>query len=91
MNIMCNTKLVVVLAFYMFVALNPPNSNWQVYGQMNGINDSAISDTDLVFAAISNMSAGTAYNNTRIMENTSGMIDDAFDAIKDTFKSLFGK
>lgn len=30
-------------------------------------------------------------NNTGIMKNTSGIIDDAFDALKDTFGSFFGK
>lgn len=29
-------------------------------------------------------------NNTDIMQNTSGMIDDAFDALKDSFGSFFG-
>ena len=29
-------------------------------------------------------------NNTNIMQNTSGMIDDAFDALKDSFGSFFG-
>ena len=37
------------------------------------------------------MSTGTSSNDTRIMENTSGMIDDAFDALKDSFGSFFGK
>lgn len=30
-------------------------------------------------------------NGTGIMHNTSGMIDDAFDALKDSFGSFFGK
>ena len=29
-------------------------------------------------------------NNTQIMQNTSGMIDDAFDALKDSFATFFG-
>ena len=29
-------------------------------------------------------------NSTNIMQNTSGMIDDAFDALKDSFGSFFG-
>ena len=28
-------------------------------------------------------------NNTNIMQNTSGMIDDAFDTLKDSFGSFF--
>ena len=37
-----------------------------------------------------NVSNGTS-NSTGIMRNTTGMIDDAFDALKDTFGSFFGK
>jgi hypothetical protein len=29
-------------------------------------------------------------NTTKIMQNTTGMIDDAFDALKDSFGTLFG-
>lgn len=34
--------------------------------------------------------ANLSSNNTHIMGNTSGMIDDAFDALKDSFGSIFG-
>lgn len=30
-------------------------------------------------------------NQTRIMQNTSGIIDDAIDALKDSFGPIFGK
>lgn len=36
------------------------------------------------------MPVDTSYNNTHIMENTTAMIDEAFDALRDTFNSLFG-
>ena len=88
---MWNTKLIVVLTFYLFVALNSLSSQWQVYGQMEDSNDIANNDTELVVETTDNISAGPLNNATRIMENTSGLIDDAFDALKDTFKSFFGK
>jgi hypothetical protein len=36
------------------------------------------------------MTAG-ASNTTGIMKNTTWMIDDAFNALKDAFRSVFGK
>lgn len=88
---MCNAKLIVVLTFYLFVALNSLSSQWQVYGQMEDSNDIASNDTELVVETTDNISEGPLNNATRIMENTSGMIDDAYDALKDTFNSFFGK
>lgn len=88
---MWNAILVVVLAFDLFVAFISPSSQWQLYGQMDESNDIANNDTELVVETIDNISAEPLNNATHIMENTSGMIDDAFDALKDTFKSFFGK
>lgn len=48
------------------------------------------SGEETIFTPNNNMTNGTS-NNTGIMENTSGMIDDAFDALKDSFGSFFGK
>jgi hypothetical protein len=44
-----------------------------------------------VFGQVNNTNETLILNDTRIMENTSGMIDDAFDALKDSFGSFFGK
>jgi hypothetical protein len=88
---MWNAKLIVVLTFYLFVALNSLSSQWQVYGQMDDSNNIANNDAELVVEPTDNTSAGPLNNATHIMENTSGIIDDAFDALKDTFKSFFGK
>ena len=44
-----------------------------------------------VFGQVNNTNETSILNDTRIMENTSGMIDDAFDALKDSFGSFFGK
>lgn len=34
--------------------------------------------------------SNTSSNTTEIMQNTTGMIDDAFDALKDSFGTFFG-
>ena len=39
---------------------------------------------------IAQFPSNVSSNNTNIMQNTSGMIDDAFDALKDSFGSFFG-
>jgi hypothetical protein len=44
-----------------------------------------------IFTPINNLSNETTSNSTGIMKNTSGMLDDAFDALKDSFGSFFGK
>ena len=55
-----------------------------VYAQGNQTGENTI------FTLNNNMTNGTS-NNTGIMKNTSGIIDDAFDKLKDTFGSFFGK
>ena len=37
------------------------------------------------------MNAASTSNSTGIMKNTSGMLDEAFDALRNTFGSFFGK
>ena len=44
-----------------------------------------------IFTSNNNMNAGTTSNTTGIMKNTSGMLDDAFDALRNSFGSFFGK
>jgi len=44
-----------------------------------------------LLAPNNNMNAGTTSNSTGIMKNTSGMLDEAFDALRNTFGSFFGK
>jgi hypothetical protein len=43
------------------------------------------------FTTNQNMFNSSSTNTTRIMENTSGMIDDALNIIKDKFGPFFGK
>lgn len=40
------------------------------------------------FVLNNNITIGT-YNNTGIMKNTSGLLDDVFDSLSDTFGSFF--
>lgn len=88
---MCNTKKVIVLAFCLLVVLDSSYSQWLAHGQMAGTNDSVSNNTELEFMTNQNISPDPSYDNPRIMENTSGMIDEAFNVLKDTFNSLFGK
>ena len=48
-----------------------------------------IYNTTGIFTPDKNRNIGAPSNDTRIMENTSGMIDDVFDALKDSFGSFF--
>ena len=87
---MWNTKTVIVLAFYFSLVLNSANSQIIVNGQLDKPSD-ATNDNKLELTSNNNISLETSHNDTRIMENTSGMIDEAFGALKDSFNSLFGK
>jgi hypothetical protein len=49
------------------------------------------SGQNTLFTLNNNMNAGTTSNSTGIMKNTSGMLDEAFDALRNTFGSFFGK
>jgi hypothetical protein len=88
---MWNTKTVIVLAFSLSVALNSANSQTLVNGQIDKASDATNNNNKLEFATNNNISLGISHNDTRIMENTSGMIDEALGALKDSFSSLFGK
>ena len=80
---MWKTNLAIMVAFSICLALHLSISHHSVFGQAENTNETLIVND--------NMSTGTSSNTTRIMENTSGMIDDAFDALKDSFGSFFGK
>ena len=72
----------VTLALSVILGLLIPYGNVNAQGNQTGGNT--------IFTPNNNMSNGTS-NNTGIMKNTSGIIDDAFDALKDSFGSFFGK
>ena len=80
---MWKINLAIMVAFSICLALHLSIPHNSVFGQVNNTNETLIPND--------NMSTGTPSNTTRIMENTSGMVDDAFDALKDSFGSFFGK
>jgi len=80
---MWKINFAIMVAFSICLALHLSIPHHSVLGQVNNTNETLILNE--------NMSTGTSSNDTRIMENTSGMIDDAFDALKDSFGSFFGK
>ncbi|MFZ0367039.1 MAG: hypothetical protein WAL21_05075, partial [Nitrososphaeraceae archaeon] len=73
----------IMVAFSICLALHLSIPHHSVFGQVDN-------NTEL-FTPDNNVSNGTSSNNTGIMQNTSGMVDDAFDALKDSFGSFFGK
>ena len=77
--------LAVISALALFVILDLIIPNGYVNAQVNQ------NGQNTLFAPNNNMNAGTTSNNTGIMKNTSGMLDEAFDALRNTFGSFFGK
>jgi len=80
---MWKIKLVVMVAFSICLALHLSIPHHSVFGQADNNTEALILNN--------NISTGTSSNTTRIMENTSGMVDDALDALKESFGSFFGK
>jgi len=81
---MWKLNLVIMVTFSICLAFHLSIPHNSVFGQVDNT-------TTELSKPNNNVSAGTSSNTTRIMENTSGMIDDAFDALKDSFGSFFGK
>jgi hypothetical protein len=73
----------IIIALSVILALIIPSDYLNTQVNQSGQNT--------MFAPNDNKNAGTTSNSTGIMKNTSGMIDDAFDALRDTFGSFFGK
>ena len=73
----------IMIAFSVILALVIPFD--YVNAQVNQ------SGQKTIFTSNNNMNAGTTSNTTGIMKNTSGMLDDAFDALRNSFGSFFGK
>ena len=80
---MWKINLAIMAAFSISLALHLSIPHESVFGQVDNTTETLILNN--------NMSNGTSSNNTGIMQNTSGMVDDAFDALKDSFGSFFGK
>jgi hypothetical protein len=79
---MWKINLAIMVAFSICLILHLSIPNHSVFGQVDNTTETLLNN---------NMSTGTSTNTTRIMENTSGMVDEAFDALKDSFGSFFGK
>jgi hypothetical protein len=68
------------LALSVVLHLSIPHDYLYAQGNQSGENT--------IFTTNNNMTNGTS-NNTGIMKNTSGLLDDAFDTLRDTFGSFF--
>jgi hypothetical protein len=79
---MWKINLAIMVAFSICLALHLSIPHHSVFGQADNTNETLILNN--------NITEGTS-NNTGIMENTSGLLDDAFDTLKDTFGSVFEK
>ena len=73
----------IMIAFSVILALVIPFDYVNAQVNQNGQNT--------LFSPNNNMNAGTTSNSTGIMKNTSGMLDEAFDALRNTLGSFFGK
>ena len=73
----------IMIALSVILALVIPYG--YVYAQVNQ------NGQNTLFASNNNMNAGNTSNSTGIMKNTSGMLDEAFDALRNTLASFFGK
>jgi hypothetical protein len=81
-----NRYLVIIgtLALSVILHLSIPYDYVYAQGNQSGENS--------IFTPDNNMTDETSNNNTGgIMKNTSGLLDDAFDTLRDTFGSFFGK
>ena len=77
---MWNIKLTIILTLSIYLALQVAIPLHSIIAQ---VEDSSGTNSDSNTAGLTNDSG--------IMHNTTGMIDDAFDALKDSFGSFFGK
>ncbi len=79
---MWNIKLSIILTLSIYIALlSIPHH--LILAQ--------IDDTTGLVTPNNDTNSGGLFNDSGIMHNTTGMIDDAFDALKDSFGSFFGK
>lgn len=74
-------RVIVTLGLVLFLDLAIPYHNVFAVNQTE----------EKTVVPYNNMTAGTPPNSTGIMQNTSGIIDDAIDAIKNSVSSFFKK
>ena len=81
---MFNGYLRVIVTLGLFLILDLAVPYLFVFAQANQTEEKTL-------VSYNNMTAGTPPNSTGIMQNTSGIIDDAIDAIKNSLSSFFKK
>jgi hypothetical protein len=79
---MWNIKLSIIFTFYIYMALQISILHYSSLAQIYGTTGNTPNN---------NTNAEGSSNDSGIMHNTTGIIDDAFDALKDSFGSFFGK
>lgn len=80
---MWNIKLSIILTLSIYIALQLLIPHHSILAQIN--------DTTGLVASSNDTNKGGLSNDSGIMHNTTGIIDDAFDSLKDSFGSFFGK
>jgi hypothetical protein len=80
---MWNINLAIILTLCIYIALQLSIPHHSILAQIN--------DTAGLVTPNNDTNAGGLSNDSGIMHNTTGIIDDAFDALKDSFGSFFGK
>ncbi|HKQ22626.1 MAG TPA: hypothetical protein VJS91_11340 [Nitrososphaeraceae archaeon] len=76
-------NLAIMLTIFLYAVLHVSFPHYSVSGQ---------TDNTTASNTLNNIpKTGGSSNGTGIMHNTSGIIDDAFEALKDSFGSFFGK
>ena len=80
---MWNFKFPIILTLSIYIALQLSIPHHSILAQIN--------DTTRLVTPNNDTNTGALSNDSRIMHNTTGIIDDAFDALKDSFGSFFGK
>jgi hypothetical protein len=80
---MWNFKLPIILTLSIYFALQLSIPHHLILAQIDNTTGLVTPNNDT--------NAGGLSNDSGIMHNTTGIIDDAFDALKDSFGSFFGK
>jgi len=80
---MWNIKLSIILTLSIYIALQLSIPYHSILAQIDNTSGLVTSNNDT--------NTGGLSNDSGIMHNTTGIIDDAFDALKDSFGSFFGK
>ena len=80
---MWNIKLSIILTISIYIALQLLIPYHSILAQIDNTTGLVTPNNDT--------NTGGLSNDSGIMHNTTGIIDDAFDALKDSFGSFFGK